>query len=428
MKAKSIRRLVLVGLCAGAIAPAEALALDLNQRVAIGAFRGPQAERLQDAVESALLRRYFLVPESMVADAARKSGIRLESEKDFAEVAKTLNVKAFVSATVRKQKNWRVEMVVRKGETGAAVGRYEWTDRRIETLAAAMSKTTPRRLQALLSENGGPAAADAEVSEAHPAPSLPENPPARPADAEAPADPGIRPYLEIGAGAKVFSRAMSYTDNASRLPGYRLDRGTAINMDMAFHPFALVPGAGWVGGIGLTGGVTYAVGIGTQLDGGDGRARTEVYGYEAGIRLRGTVGIVDIIPHVSYMVDNFVANVANISPDVRYRVARSGLGLRLALSSRAMVRASADYLYVLDAGPFTADGKFPRAQARGMDLSLGAGYSFTETLEAQVSVGLRRYGFDMRAQPGDAPLAGGAIDEYMSMTLGVAYRPALRRN
>jgi hypothetical protein len=423
---KSIRRLVLVVLCAGAIAPAKALALDLNQRVAIGAFRGPQAEKLQDAVESALLRRYFLVPESMVAEAARKSGVQLESEKDFAEVGKSLNVQAFVSATVRKRGNWRVEMVVRKGETGAAMGRYEWSERRLDTLAAAMSRTTPRRLQALLSNRPGAAEADGEVAEAHPAPSLPENAPAAAPTVSEPAL--VRPYLEIGVGGKVFSRAMSYTDNASRLPGYRLDRGTAINLELAFHPFSLISGAGWVGGLGLTGGVTYAMGIGTQLDGGDGRARTEVYGYEVGLRHRATVGIVDIIPHVSYLVDNFVANVANISPDVRYRVARAGLGLRLALSSHAMVRASADYLHVLDAGPFTADGKFPRAKARGMDLSLGAGYAFTDTLEAQMSVGLRRYGFDMRAEPGDAPLAGGAIDEYMSMTLGVAYRPALRRN
>src|SRR3954449_12574178 len=91
-----------------ALAPAVEAA-DLSQRVAIGVFRGPQAGRVQDAVESALLRRYFLVPESAVVDAARKTGVRLQTAQDFAQVARNLNVQAFVTATVRKQRVWTVQ-------------------------------------------------------------------------------------------------------------------------------------------------------------------------------------------------------------------------------------------------------------------------------------------------------------------------------
>src|SRR4051794_38705019 len=63
-----------------------------NQRVVLRAFRGPQAARVKDAVESALLLRYSLVPDSMVTEAARRSGGRLLTDQDYAAVAKTLNV------------------------------------------------------------------------------------------------------------------------------------------------------------------------------------------------------------------------------------------------------------------------------------------------------------------------------------------------
>ena len=412
-----------------ALAPTGASAAEMNHRVAISVFRGPQAGRLQDAVEGALLRRYFLVPGSEVNEAARKSGVRLRNAQEFAEVARKLNVQAFVSATVRKDGDWKVEMVVRKGETGETVGRYDWSDRRIEGLALAMARATPRRLRAVLASAGSPPAAaqpeEEEVVVRAKAPSLPER---GPDDRESAAP--VRPYLELGLGGKIFSRTMSYADNFSHLPGYSLGRATALALDLAFHPFALADATkdGWLAGLGLTGGFSYALDIGTELDGGDRRASSEVYGYEVGLRQRFILGIVDLLPHVAYLVDTFVANGGERAPDVRYRVARAGLGARVAIGERFSVRASADYLHVLSAGPLTEVGKFPRATARGMDLSAGAGYALGDSLDAQVAVGLRRYGWDMKSAPGDAFIAGGAIDQYLSVTVGLVYRPSLGRN
>lgn len=416
---------VAAALLLGALAPATAQAAALSQRVAIGVFRGPQAALVQDAVEGALLRRYFLIPGSEVAAAARKSGVRLQRDQDFAEVARSLNVQAFVTATVKKQRNWTVQMVVRKGDTGEAVGRYDWTERKIETLAVAMARSTPRRLQAALSnKTGAPrlvaeaeAEPEAEATVSTAAPSLPTESPDYP-DGIAP-----RPYFEFAVGARMFSRKMSYVDNFSGLPGYRLPRASAIDADLAFHPFALIRGMGSVArGFGLTGGVTYALGVGTDGGNSAGPARAEVYGYELGVRQRIPVGIIDLVPHAGYLQDTFVARGGDLAPDVNYRVVRAGLGIRLALSDRVAVHGSADYLHVLDAGPLTGD-RFPRATVRGVDLDLGAGYSFTDNFEAQVSVGLRRYGFDMKVQPTDTLIAGGATDEYLSMTIGIAYRP-----
>jgi hypothetical protein len=131
------------------------------------------------------------------------------------------------------------------------------------------------------------------------------------------------------------------------------------------------------------------------------------------------------MPHAGYMVDTFVANASTASPDVRYRSVRVGLATRLALSSRFMMRALADYLHVLSAGPLNGVDRFPRATVQGVDVSLGVGYAFVESLEAQLQVGLRRYGIDMKARPNDQLIVGGAVDQYLSMTMGVTYRPTL---
>src|SRR5260370_40640882 len=93
------------------------------------------------------------------------------------------SVAAFVTATVKRNKNWRVEMVVRDGETGEAVARFDGTDRRLEGLAAPPARATPRRLPGLpASHTDG----DADAESLLPAKVRPAAPPgARP-----PAGPG----------------------------------------------------------------------------------------------------------------------------------------------------------------------------------------------------------------------------------------------
>jgi hypothetical protein len=133
-----------------------------------------------------------------------------------------------------------------------------------------------------------------------------------------------------------------------------------------------------------------------------------------------------LLPHGSYLVDNFVTS-GDLSPNVHYQVLRAGLGTRAALSSHFSLRASVDYLHVLSAGALTSTA-FPRATVTGVDVSLGAGYGIGKTFEIQAAGALRRYGFDMRSRPGDAFIAGGASDQYLSMIIGLAYRPSLGRH
>jgi hypothetical protein len=282
--------------------------------------------------------------------------------------------------------------------------------------AAPKARTVDADADAARGSDKGDDSEKAKVVEKKDEPDEFESPPA-----------AARPFFELGVGGRVFSRNMTYADNYSGLPGYKLARANALTMDMIFYPFALAASSAdsWAGGLGLTGAFSYAMGIGTQGGGSAGASRTEVFGYELGVRKRFIVGMVDIIPHLGYLVDQFMATNAERSPDVRYQVVRVGLGGQLNFGTKAALRASFDYLDVLNPGPM--GDMFPRATVRGVDFTVGAGYAFTDTLEGTVSGGWKRYGFDMRAQPGDDLIAGGAVDEYLSMTIGFAYRPTVGR-
>jgi hypothetical protein len=212
------------------------------------------------------------------------------------------------------------------------------------------------------------------------------------------------------------------------LPGYHLDGGTGLAAEMALHPFSAsgATASSWAAGIGLYGAVNLSFGIGTQVDATGVPSKTDAHGYEAGVRYRIAAGAFDVVPHGAYLVDSFVAS-GDVSPNVHYEALRVGLGARAAVSRNFSLRASVDYLNVLSAGALTST-TFPRARANGLDVSLGAGYALGRTFEIQAAAALRRYGFDMRSQPGDPVIAGGASDQYLSMVLGLAYRPSLGRH
>src|SRR6185369_15899678 len=92
-----------------AAAPAWARSLE---RLAVAEFRGPQAGRIQGAVESGLMSRYYVVPDFSVERAARQKGVELAEDSDFGVVGRTLELSGFVSARVQKRGAWQVRLVV----------------------------------------------------------------------------------------------------------------------------------------------------------------------------------------------------------------------------------------------------------------------------------------------------------------------------
>src|SRR5690606_33169872 len=107
-------------------------------------------------------------------------------------------------------------------------------------------------------------------------------------------------------------------------------------------------------------------------------------------------------------------------PRVRYEHLRLSVGGDIAAVGDLLVYARASYLAVLDAGGITSDVWFPHARITALELSGGAGYRLRPWLELRALIQYRRYGFDLRPEPGDRFIVGGAADQYVQYSLGVA--------
>ena len=108
---------------------------------------------------------------------------------------------------------------------------------------------------------------------------------------------------------------------------------------------------------------------------------------------------------------------------MRYGVVSVGTAARAELPRGFGLLARVAYLHALSAGPLTGEGRFARATVRGMELEGALGYALVDEVEVRILGGLRRMGWDMNAVPGDAWVAGGAVDQTMWGGLGLAYRP-----
>jgi hypothetical protein len=400
------------------VAPAPAWSSESTHRVAvIKGFAGPQAERIQGAVETGLSGRYDVVPDSRVAAAAQRQGVGLVGSADFARLGRALDVRAFVSAYTEKRdrRGWQVRLVVRRGDTGAPVGRLLVTGRRLDRLERTLTRQTSPQLQALVeeavtlksnsSDADGPLQASAYESEA-----VVEDGDNRPGE-----------LIEVAVDGRVFSRSFSYVQNLNGLPEYRLNRAFASALEATIRPGVLI--SDHLAPIGIVGGLEYGVGV-SSVSAGQRRQASDVRGYSVGLEYRLFLGPASVAPQLGYAASSFITgDLQGNAPNVRYRTLSAGAAGRVQLLPRLALLGRAAYLHALSAGPLSEPGRFSRATIRGVQGEATAAFAVTNQVEVRASAGLRRYGFDMNSKPGDFWVAGGAIDQQMWGGLGLAYRP-----
>jgi hypothetical protein len=404
--------IVLVFLAGAQAAPA---------RLAIADFRGPHAGRIQGAAESGLMARYHVVPDFSVRRAARQNGVDLESDSDFGVVGRSLEVAGFVSAQVLpKRASWRVRLEVRRGDTGAPLGSFVLADRRLDGLESRIVRQAPAQVQRLLARRD---ADPVEVAAAEP----PEAPATEPAavveSAPAPQPPGA-PFAELSLEGRLFTRSFSYAQNLSGLPDYRLARALSAALDLTLYPLALLRRRA-LPPIGLAAALEYAPGVKSRAAGGEQARETRVHAYRLGMKYRLDWSKVSLAPQVGYGRQTFETGATPAAPDVRYQFLWLGADGRVALGTRLSLFGSAAYLHGLSVGGLGATERFPRASAHGAAFELGAGLAVFRGLELRLAAGVRRFGLAMHSRPGDALVAGGAVDQLTWAGLGLAYRPAV---
>jgi hypothetical protein len=106
-------------------------------------------------------------------------------------------------------------------------------------------------------------------------------------------------------------------------------------------------------------------------------------------------------------------------PGVDYRFVRAGADARLPLGQSAALFADAAYLFVMSSGQVGA--RFPRSSVGGVLAELGGALTFATSFEARVTLSYRRFFYAMHPRPGDAYVAGGALDEFSGALASLAY-------
>jgi hypothetical protein len=176
--------------------------------------------------------------------------------------------------------------------------------------------------------------------------------------------------------------------------------------------------------LGLTGGFSRAFGIssatksGTKLGttwmraGGGLRAR-----FRPGSNEGPMIGITGGLNFTSFTFDAPASLTASV-PDVTYASLRAGLDARIPFWRMALL-LDAGYDGALSAG--TVHDRFTGATVGGLDGGVGLAILIAAGFEARLTGHYTRYFYSFDPVPGDAYVAGGALDELLGIGIGVAY-------
>jgi hypothetical protein len=241
-----------------------------------------------------------------------------------------------------------------------------------------------------------------------------------------PADVGPGPQaLRLGVGVKVFSRQFGYTDDLfNALAAYKLPFGPALALDGDIYPAAFLT-RGFAANVGVLGYFDYAFGITSQAADGT-RYATKALDLNLALTVRIPVGdVLKVNPFVGYTMESFaVTSAVGPGPDlanVGYRGLRGGLMLRAHVAGPVFVQGSFAGRYLLNTGEIQSASRFPRLKAGGLDAQVAIPVALTNRFEVKLQADYTRYWYSMNPQPGDAAVAGGALDIYASGTLVAAF-------
>jgi uncharacterized protein YbjQ (UPF0145 family) len=177
--------------------------------------------------------------------------------------------------------------------------------------------------------------------------------------------------------------------------------------------------------LGLTGSFSRAIGIssatksGTTLDttwmrfGGGLRAR-----FRPGSADGPVIGVNGGINFTSFSFEASDAALTASAPNVTYASLRGGVDARIPFWRMALL-LDAGYDGALSAGE--VHDRFTGAKVGGLDFGAGLAILIAAGFEARLTAHYTRYFYAFDPVPGDAYVAGGALDEFLGLGIGVAY-------
>jgi hypothetical protein len=458
------------GVCAVAVLAWSAGATAASKRVGIPKFEGKQEALVRKNVMKALKAHGYELVKSREMDAAIAStGAHLDSDDGLKTLAKELALSAIITGEVGPR---RAKIVVHDGAEGSVLGDAPFVGANPRKLAVEVGRDFWRKLGADVgrgqvargakkaqkaaaaeapedneeSTEGGENAEDKSKSggaesseEATPEgeasgnkktkPKMEETPPE---EAAGPSTPSSYPWLEVAVEFGGLNRNLSYHQDQSnpRLLPYSLGLGPIVTGKLVLYPAEPFL-AGPLENLGVEGEIEQAF-VSSSLQSGAGSFTNIVHDFGGGVRYRIPFGgtnqlFVSGTGGEHAFTFNGSNRVGLNIPDTIYHYIRPGAGVRVVLPIGISLSLEGGYRYIFNhAGPqFSGERFFPHLTVAGADVELGAGYALTRSFEARIDASWRRYWYAMHSTVADQTagldIAGGAVDQYLTVTAGVAF-------
>jgi hypothetical protein len=402
---------------------------------------GPKADQVAGWIEDRVQ-----APDTLVEDDAFREALRtrkaLPLRAATASAARDAQLIARVRSAAREHNVDRAVLVDMRPTSGASrvhvwavdlrhPGALVDTEITLPATATAIDET--RAILGLLPPSTSSPDASSPAADSQPPPPPTESPAPTSPPATAPVPDADRvagaagphrapPPITLQAALGVGMRHFSYVDRISpALRPYDLDAAPLAAVSAAIYPLAFtrVP---VLRDLGLTGEYAHAFGVSSE----------DATGTLVGTTWQSfDVGAIERIPlarsltaHLSlgYGGDDFqfTQSLASAAlPGVAYRFVRAGGDLRFEFLRAFAAFAGGSYLDILDTG---ATGQlFPRETVGGVEAHVGASFAVTPHWQASVGAAYTRFFYSFNPVPGDASVAGGALDEQTRVLAAFAY-------
>jgi hypothetical protein len=251
--------------------------------------------------------------------------------------------------------------------------------------------------------------------------------------AESPGSASSRPHgvvarslFEAEIGAEAAGRHFAYHDGlTSNLRSYSIDVTPMLSASAELFPLA---GAGaFLRDVGFIGGYSRSLFLKSAMSGGPTLSSVES-SYFAGLRVRihpdgnsdsgFLIGISDAYADQAFDFESTGGSIDTQVPTVDYRSNRTALDARIPLGPLTLL-AAAGFRVVFDAGEVSQ--RFRSSTVEGLDGEVGLALAIAAGWEARLIADYQRYFYSFKPVPGDAFVAGGALDQFYGGRLAIAY-------
>ena len=418
-------------------------------RVGVLSFTGPGAGKVRGSIVAALRENGATVVDAgELRSTADRLGADLSDPGQRSDVSRMHRVDAFVEGKVERERGQQVlTLTITNGADGETLETNSLSARKAPALVRMARKNGWQLIEPSLQRaHRAEAAAEAEPEPVAVAETKATPEPEDEAEAEEeeddedeagdeaePEDDGERPSpLRLELGLAGLSRVLEYRENIDRLPGYDIALPPAVRGLVVWYPAAHFT-SGFAAHLGLRLHGQYAFGLSSAVKDSNGPDfSTSSHLFEVGLRARVPLDSFEVGASVSYGTHGYSLDAAKQAgievdpgvPSVGYSYVHLGAELRMQLGALGMGLGGA-VLPVLGVGDL--EDWFPRASGLGLEGSLDIGYAVADTFDLFALLSARRYAvtFDPKVEDVSAgrPLAGGAVDRYLHVMLGLRFVP-----